>query len=113
MRFVAHGKPRWVAYCHCQSCRRQTGAPVSAYAGFEDAQVEWLGDKPSVYGSSPGVQRGHCPRCGSPVYYKGERWPGETHLHLGLFDRPDLVPANEAFRDERLPWLPPLTGRAR
>jgi len=105
VRFTAHGAPKWAAYCHCESCRRQTGAPVAAYAGFESGKVEWNGAKPSVYGSSPGVMRGFCGRCGSPVYYQGARWPGETHLHLGLFDKPDIVPTKEAFPGERLPWL--------
>lgn len=105
VRFTAHGAPKWVSYCHCESCRRQTGAPVTAYAGYESRKVEWTGAKPSAYGSSPGVTRGFCGRCGSPVYYQGARWPGETHLHLGLFDTPDIVPTGQAFAEERLPWL--------
>ena len=60
---------------------------------------------PSEYTSSPGVRRGFCARCGSTVSYRGDRWPGETHLHLGLFDIHDLVPNKEAFAEERLPWL--------
>jgi hypothetical protein len=35
VRFTADGPPKWTGYCHCQSCRRHTGAPVSAYAGFD------------------------------------------------------------------------------
>ena len=105
VRFVVHGAPKWVSYCHCESCRRQTGAPVAAYAGFRSEQVEWTGQRPSEYGSSPGVVRGFCGRCASPVSFRGERWAGETHLHLGLFDKPDLVPTNEAFPEERLPWV--------
>lgn len=105
VRFRAEGAPKWAAYCHCQSCRRQTGAPVSAYAGFESARVTWQGE-PAVYESSPGVRRGFCARCGSTLYYQGNRWPGETHLHLGVFDRPEAItPAGHAFREERLAWL--------
>ena len=110
--FAVHGAPKWVSYCHCESCRRQTGAPVAAYAGFRSEQVEWTGKRPSVYESSPGVKRGHCARCGSPVSFEGERWAGETHLHLGLFDKPDLVPTGEAFREERLPWVHLTVGSA-
>lgn len=105
VRFAAHGAPKWVSYCHCESCRRQTGAPVSAYAGFRSEQVEWQGRARSEYQSSPGVTRGFCGRCGSPVSFQGERWAGETHLHLGLFDKLDLVPTGEAFPEERLPWV--------
>jgi len=33
-RFMATGQPKWVAWCHCQSCRRDSGAPVSVLAAF-------------------------------------------------------------------------------
>ena len=46
VRFTADGPPKWTGYCHCQSCRRHTGAPVSAYAGFEAAKVRFTGDSP-------------------------------------------------------------------
>ena len=41
VRFTAEGAPKWTSYCHCQSCRRHTGAPVAAYAGFETAKVRF------------------------------------------------------------------------
>lgn len=42
VRFEATGAPKWTAYCHCRSCRRHTGAPVSAYAGFAEERLSWL-----------------------------------------------------------------------
>jgi len=105
VRFEASGPPNWVAYCHCGSCRRATGAPVAAYAGFPAAAVRFVSGAPAQFASSTGVSRGFCGRCGSPLSFVGERWPGEIHLHLGSFDRPDLVPTAEAFALERLPWL--------
>src|SRR5260370_38213501 len=35
VRFVATGQPKSVAWCHCQSCRKHSGAPVSVFAAFE------------------------------------------------------------------------------
>jgi hypothetical protein len=37
VRFAATGQPKWVAWCHCQSCRRHSGAPVSVFVAFERA----------------------------------------------------------------------------
>ena len=106
VRFEASGKPNWVAYCHCRSCRQATGAPVAAYAGFPAAQVAFPAGRPTEYASAPGVRRGFCGRCGSPISFTGERWPGEVHLHLGSFDdSTDLVPTEQAFAEERLAWL--------
>lgn len=106
VRFTAEGQPKWTAYCHCQSCRRQTGAPVSVYAGFEAAQVRFTGKALAYFESSPGVRRGFCGHCGSTLTYEGDRWPGEIHLHVGAFDDAEtLAPAGHAFESERLSWL--------
>ena len=106
VRFAAEGAPNWVAYCHCASCRHATGAPVAAYAGFPTAAVRFAAGPPTEFASAPGVTRGFCGRCGSPISFVGARWPGEVHLHLGSFDDcTDLVPSVQAFAEERLPWL--------
>jgi hypothetical protein len=31
VRFVATGQPKGVAWCHCESCRKHSGAPVSVF----------------------------------------------------------------------------------
>src|SRR6202521_6129092 len=35
IRFVATGQPKAIYWCHCQSCRSHTGAPVSVFALFD------------------------------------------------------------------------------
>lgn len=104
--FEVHGPPKWTAWCHCESCRRHTGAPASAFAGFEREQVTIQGEHFTRFASSPGVLRGFCARCGSTLTYEGERWPTEIHLHVGVFDRPeDFPPQGQANAAERLSWL--------
>lgn len=106
VRFAARGEVIWIAYCHCASCRRHTGAPVSAYAGFRADQVSFDAGSPAIHVSSEGVLRGFCGTCGSTLTYEGRRWPGELHIHLGAMDEPeDFVPSAEAFAEEKLPWL--------
>jgi hypothetical protein len=106
VRFEAIGEPVWVAWCHCGSCRRAAGTPVTAYAGYPAAMVRFTAGSPTLFASSPGVERGFCARCGSSISFVGERWPGEIHLHLGCFeDVADLVPTDEAYAEERLPWV--------
>lgn len=105
VRFEAVGEPKWVEWCHCESCRRVTGSPVTAFAAYPKAAVTFPASTPASFISSPGVRRSFCGRCGSPVAYEGARWPDEIHLHLGLFDVPDLVPARHGCHEEMLPWL--------
>lgn len=114
VRFVAEGPAKWTGYCHCGSCRRHTGAPVAAYAGFETSKVRFTGTPLAFYESSPGVRRGFCGRCGSTLTYEGDRWPGEVHLHVGAFDDPgSLAPTGQAFVEERISWVDLPTGQGR
>ena len=105
-RFEVRGAAKWTAYCHCHSCRKQTGAPVSAYAGFERTQVTFTQGAPTMFASSPGVKRGFCGVCGSTLTYEGERWPTEIHIHAGALDMPqDFPPKGNAFAEERVSWF--------
>jgi hypothetical protein len=106
VRFVARGAPKWVAHCHCESCRRATSAALATYAGYPEDQVEWRGTARATFASSPGVTRGFCPRCGSPLSFAGERWPGEIHLFLPSFAEPNaLTPTVHVYAGEQLQWL--------
>jgi hypothetical protein len=61
---------------------------------------------PRYYGSSPGVTRGFCERCGSPLTYENERLPGEIHLLAASLAEPSLVkPERHVFVSEQLGWL--------
>ena len=106
VRFAAEGPAKWTGYCHCRSCRQHTGAPVSAYAGFERANVRFTKGAMARFDSSKGVQRGFCARCGSTLAYEGERWPTEIHIHAGAFDDPEpFAPKGQTFEGERVSWL--------
>ena len=39
VRYEARGAPLTVAYCHCLSCRRHTGAPLVVWVAFESDRV--------------------------------------------------------------------------
>ena len=104
--FAARGEPRWVAHCHCESCRRATSAAVATYAGFPAANVEWTGERPAEFRSSPGVVRRFCRTCGSPISFEGERWPDEIHLFVPSFEQPETFrPTCHVHVDEQLRWL--------
>ncbi len=106
VRFEARGEPLWVPHCHCASCRKATSAAFATYAGYGPEAVTWSGEAPKIHASSPGVERGFCPHCGSSLSYVSERWPGEIHLFACAFDAPgNLVPRAHVYVAERLPWV--------
>jgi hypothetical protein len=104
VRYRLLGPPRWSGYCHCESCRRATGAAGVVYGGFVEAMVEISG-KIAEYTSSPGVSRSFCPTCGTPIYYRGSRWPDEIHILIGSMENPAACPpAHHYHVDEQIPW---------
>ncbi|MBK6286731.1 MAG: GFA family protein [Gammaproteobacteria bacterium] len=105
LRFRAEGDPRWVAYCHCASCRRHTASPVACFVNFRLEQLRFSGER-AQFVSSPGVTRSHCASCGTPIAYQTERRAGEIDLYLNAFARPEsFMPQAHVFCDERLPWF--------
>ncbi len=113
VRFVARFPSRFVAHCHCASCRRAHSAAFVTWAGFPSAQVDVVEgrDLLMVHESSPGTKRMFCGECGTKLFFSSERWPGETHVPLAAFDEPvDRAPQGHAFWDEHASWLPPLAA---
>ena len=105
VRFAATGEPINVAWCHCQSCRKHTGAPVSVFLAFRRDLFTVIEGQVTKFNSSPGRWRGFCARCGSTLTCEGERSP-ETHIHIGAIDDPaQFTPSRHIFAEERLPWL--------
>lgn len=106
VRFAARGEPKWVAHCHCESCRRATSAAFATYAGYPADAVTWTTAAPRAYASSPGVTRTFCGNCGSPMSFSGARWPGEIHLFAASFDTPEtLTPHVHVYAEEQLSWV--------
>ena len=106
IRFELSGPPKWVVHCHCESCRRATGAAFATYAGYETAQLSLKQGAPATHSSSPGVTRSFCATCGTSLFFEGQRWPGEVHVHAGAFDDPgSLEPKVHVYIAEKMPWL--------
>jgi hypothetical protein len=106
VRFLATGTPGSVFWCHCRSCRRHSGAPVSVFVGFELDTYRVTKGEITKFKSSPGTTRGFCRTCGSTLTCEVDQLPTETHFHVGAFDEPGrFEPSKHFFRNEQLPWL--------
>ena len=80
----ADTKPTAVTYCHCTDCRRVTGAPVAAFAAFDDGTLKLTPDEGTSVSPAPGVTRTFCPTCGSPLTGRYDYIPGKVFVALGL-----------------------------
>ncbi len=94
--------------CHCESCQRATSSPFTAFVGVDPEQLTWSGTV-NHYESSPGTHRGFCPACGSRLYFRSDRWPGEIHIHAATLDEPMTYrPDAQVLMAERQGWLDEL-----
>jgi len=108
IRYELVSDPITVIFCHCESCRRHTGAPTSALAGMRRDDVRFTQGERAIYESSPGVGRGFCRSCGTTLTWEGD---GEElgpliEIHTGTLDDPEaFVPESHIHCDERLPYF--------
>ncbi|WP_037307585.1 GFA family protein [Ruegeria halocynthiae] len=92
--------------CHCDSCRRQCAAPMTAYFGVRDGQWRWLGETPKTFNSSPGVERSFCPNCGTPISFRSQSMSDVLHLYVATLDDPEMAkPTLHVAHEEKLGWL--------
>ena len=104
VRFAASADPIYTAICHCEDCRRASGAPFLAFVGFSRADVGFEGGQGRRYGDEP-VSRTFCETCGAPIAYQDDRLPDQIFFNLGAMDRPGRYePKEQAYVSERLPF---------
>jgi len=87
--FEVNGKPVVVAQCHCEECRRLSGAGHTIGAMFPVSAVSVNGELGKFkYVSSKGseVTKAFCVSCGSPVFGTNSNSPDFMTLPLGSFD---------------------------
>jgi len=98
--------PNWTLHCHCDSCRRATSSPMTTWISVARAAFRFTKGSPRYFASSPGVKRGFCQNCGSPLTYQAERMPDEIHLYAAsLLDAANVRPTRHVFVAEQLPWF--------
>lgn len=116
VRYRATGAPVSTIYCHCQSCRKHTGAPVVALAGYRRDQITYEAGTPKVFHSSPGVGRAFCGDCGTPLTWEGDG--GEIgpmiELLIATLDAADaFAPDCHIHHGERIAWFETHDGLPR
>lgn len=102
----ASAAPKTVAYCHCEDCKRSTGAPVAAFAAFDEAAVTFSPDEGKKISRVEGVTRSFCPACGSPLTGRYDYLPDTIYVPMGLLDTAeDFPPEMHAHCHNQLCWL--------
>ncbi len=97
--------------CHCESCRRASGAPAVGWLTVACADFDCTAGQPQEIESSPGVWRAFCGACGAPLSYRNARRPGEIDVTIGTLDAPDrAVPVDHIWMADAAAWDRPADG---
>jgi len=105
IQFAVDGPDKGCAHCHCESCRRAHGAPMVTWVVMADTGFEIVTGKITWYESSPGTERGFCDICGTTMFFRSKRCPGEIHIaRANLLGELDIRPAYHVFYDQRAGW---------
>jgi hypothetical protein len=112
VRYEAGGEASNLCFCHCETCRRATGAPMVAWGTFAAANFSVVQGRLAEYRSSPHVTRGFCADCGTSLTYRREDRSGEIDVTLASLDEPRaLVPEQHIYVEDKLPWVIIADGR--
>ncbi len=103
VRYRLGGAMQGAGICHCESCRRSTGAQSVAWITVPAEGFTLLRGEPVAYASSPGVIRRFCGRCGTALTYQSE--PESVDVTIASLDDPEaVVPVKEIWLSHRLSW---------
>ena len=104
--YEVSGAPRFLCYCHCESCRRAAGSPAVAWGTFERSGFRVTRGRMKEFNSSPRVMRGFCADCGSCLTYSHEGRPGDIDVTLAtLAEAANLAPTLHVWVADKLPWV--------
>ena len=92
VRYSAAGEVKHSGVCHCETCRRTTGALTTAWVAFSSDELTVEGE-PASYFSSEGIERQFCAKCGTSLFYYNEAlMPGVADILTATLDNPDSCP---------------------
>jgi len=82
VEFTVTGEPAAMGYCHCESCRKWSAAPVNAFTLWKpDAvQVTRGADKIGEYHKTEKSHRKWCKACGGHIFTEHPLW-GVTDVY--------------------------------
>jgi len=106
--------------CSCEHCKKRSGGPTMAWAGFYLVNFAWdgPGGEPTWYETYPGkTKRGFCPACGSQIAGIDIDKPDTDKTIMGVLipsldepEQPEFRPIHQSSRPHAFSWMPPIAS---
>lgn len=108
VRFRIEGGLGRASICHCRMCQKATGNFFAPLVTAKD--LVWIKGEPARFRSSNKVQRGFCPKCGTPLTFEPD---GKKHIEvfIGALDDPEAAePVLQVGVESELSYVRSLVG---
>ncbi len=106
VRWRATAAPKNVNHCHCEMCRRGSGAAVVTWAAFATTDFAFTQGAPAWRQSSTIARRGFCSACGSALAWQRLQDAASIDITVGTADRPEaLTPREHLWTEGAVSWL--------
>lgn len=110
IRYRVAEAPLMSMHCHCDNCRKASGAGMLTWATVAASAFEWIAGEPRRYRyesehyPAP-VERGFCGTCGSQLQWRCVD-DGTVDITAGSLDDPDAIePQRHVFARGRVRWM--------
>ena len=110
IRYEVTGEPVRMAICHCDDCRKATGAAFTTNIFVNEANLRIVQGTPKRYqhGNDSGstMTKEFCANCGSQLFGYSSRSAGVKHVKVGTIDDASFVkPQIEVYTVRKLPYV--------
>jgi hypothetical protein len=105
LRYEISGPALQTTLCHCEDCRRASGAPAVAWTFFPPDVLRWTRGTPRKI-TFAGRERWFCSDCGSPLLFVDPALPEFTEVNTCSLDHPArFPPADQCWTADEIPWM--------
>jgi hypothetical protein len=90
--------------CHCEDCRKASGAPFVAWSFFPAGSLTWTKGTPKVLLHAD-RERSFCGDCGSPLTFFDPSIPSIFEANTNTLDDPARYPpVDQCWVCDEVPW---------
>jgi hypothetical protein len=90
--------------CHCEDCRKASGAPFVAWSFFPSGSLVWTKGTPRTLNHAD-RERSFCGDCGSPLTFFDPSIPSLFEANTLTLDDPGCYPpVDQCWVCDELPW---------
>ena len=108
--YKSHAKPTLILNCHCEDCRRSTGAVYGTNVMVAEDQVEIHGEVSTFNHKAKSgniMTKRFCPHCGTPMFGNSSGRTNVVSIRAGTVDQTDIIkPVMNVFVDSKVTSTP-------